>query len=197
MQSPASLATTLHGSLAARREDPAWRHQATSRSNVLTPQEALFRRTEAPSLFAEYDLYNAHTRMLPADTTAGVLPSSELLTGIHAYASTFYEALGTTTQNGRRGRKREHFRHDINVNECSLDETALLAFGVLLEEAGRELLGRTGEMVFTEGQKVERESGSKRPRQKDADESADIVGVMETQRPWNLRRSKRRKLGGK
>lgn len=32
-----------------------------------------------------------------------------------------------------------------------MDETALLAFGILLEEAGREALGRRGDLVFTEG----------------------------------------------
>lgn len=31
-----------------------------------------------------------------------------------------------------------------------MDETALLAFGILLEEAGREVLGRRGDLVFTE-----------------------------------------------
>jgi hypothetical protein len=32
-----------------------------------------------------------------------------------------------------------------------MDETALLAFGILLEEAGNEVLGRRGDLVFTEG----------------------------------------------
>jgi hypothetical protein len=31
-----------------------------------------------------------------------------------------------------------------------MDETALLAFGILLEEAGREALGKAGDLVFTE-----------------------------------------------
>lgn len=32
-----------------------------------------------------------------------------------------------------------------------MDETALLAFGILLEEAGKAVLGRRGDLVFTEG----------------------------------------------
>lgn len=168
---------------------------------MLTPQEALFRQTEAPALFAEYDLYNAHTRLLPNGDAGCVLPSSDLLTGIHAYASTFYEALstptGNTTAQRRRGRKRAHFVGQRNINEGSLDETALLAFGVLLEEAGRELLGRRGEMVFTEGQEVATSRG------KDGDDKQgtgmhsqqETVGMVDLQRPWNKRRiAKRRRV---
>jgi hypothetical protein len=36
------------------------------------------------------------------------------------------------------------------VDERSMDETALLAFGILLEEASREALGARGDLVFTE-----------------------------------------------
>lgn len=31
-----------------------------------------------------------------------------------------------------------------------MDESALLAFGILLEEAGREVLGKRGDLVFAE-----------------------------------------------
>lgn len=41
----------------------------------------------------------------------------------------------------------------------SMDETALLAMGILLEEATREVLGETGDLVFTEG---EEQDGTKR-----------------------------------
>jgi hypothetical protein len=33
-----------------------------------------------------------------------------------------------------------------------MDETALLALGILMEEVCRETLGETGDMVFTEGE---------------------------------------------
>ncbi len=46
-----------------------------------------------------------------------------------------------------------------NVDEQSMDETALLAFGILLEEAGREVLGRRGDLVFTEGVQVDEGGG--------------------------------------
>lgn len=32
-----------------------------------------------------------------------------------------------------------------------MDETALLAFGIVLEEAAQEALGYNGDLVFTEG----------------------------------------------
>ena len=41
-----------------------------------------------------------------------------------------------------------------------MDETALLAFGILLEESGREILGRTGDLVFTEGEEIALEQSS-------------------------------------
>lgn len=36
----------------------------------------------------------------------------------------------------------------------SLDETALLAMGILLEEMSLESLGKTGDLVFTEGGEI-------------------------------------------
>lgn len=35
-----------------------------------------------------------------------------------------------------------------------MEETALIAFGVLLEELAREALGETGDLAFTEGEVV-------------------------------------------
>lgn len=32
-----------------------------------------------------------------------------------------------------------------------MDETALIAFGILMEETAKEVLGETGDLVFTEG----------------------------------------------
>lgn len=69
-----------------------------------------------------------------------MLPESDLLKAIHGYASAFYNA----RDGGRSG--------GGGPDERSMDETALIAFGILLEEAGREVLGRRGDLVFTEGQ---------------------------------------------
>ena len=65
------------------------------------------------------------------------LPESDLLKAIHAYASDFY---------GRavKGRGKVDFE--------SLDETALLAVGILMEEMARDALGDTGDLAFVEGE---------------------------------------------
>ncbi|CAM1501128.1 Fc.00g102900.m01.CDS01 [Cosmosporella sp. VM-42] len=105
----------------------------------LAPDEVLFRRKDAPERYLEHDIYHAHERDLPHGGQ-GVLPESDLLKAIHGYTSKFYSA-----------KDREHSISDWSVNQRSMDETALLAFGILLEEAGKEALGRQGDLVFTEG----------------------------------------------
>ena len=70
-------------------------------------------------------------------TDSQKLPESDLLKAIHAYASEFY---------GRavKGRGKIDFE--------SLDETALLAMGILMEETAGEVLGETGYKAFVEGE---------------------------------------------
>ncbi|PHH86440.1 hypothetical protein CDD83_10252 [Cordyceps sp. RAO-2017] len=109
----------------------------STRRTPLAPDELLFRRKRAPERYADHDVYRAHERDLPRGGR-GVLPESDLLKAIHGYASRFYGALARRGNDAR------------GVDECSMDETALLAFGILLEEAGREVLGRRGDLVFTE-----------------------------------------------
>ncbi|RGP79123.1 hypothetical protein FLONG3_2694 [Fusarium longipes] len=106
----------------------------------LAPDEVLFRRKDAPERYLEHDIYYSHERDLP-HAGQGVLPESDLLKAIHAYVSSFYSARN-------RGR---HAIDDRSVAYRSMDETALLAIGILLEEAGKEVLGRRGDLVFTEG----------------------------------------------
>lgn len=67
-----------------------------------------------------------------------------MLKAIHAYASDFY---------GRavKGRGMVDFE--------SLDETALLAVGVLMEEMAGEVLGETGDLAFVEGEDDGAEEG--------------------------------------
>lgn len=110
-------------------------------SYKLAPDDVLFRRKDAPERYAEHDIYRAHEWDLP-NGGRGTLPQSDLLKAIHEYSSEFYGTLNRhqgTLESGR------------SLDECSMDETALLAFGILLEEAGREVLGRRGHLVFTEG----------------------------------------------
>ncbi|KAI9833381.1 MAG: large subunit of alpha-aminoadipate reductase [Phylliscum demangeonii] len=88
------------------------------------------------------DQYFAHERVpLP-------LPPSDLLQAIHAYAADFYAAVaGGGTGRGRRSGEGGDWR--------SLDETALLALGVLLEEEAGAVLGETGDLVFVEEEEEE------------------------------------------
>lgn len=93
----------------------------------------LFRRKGAPIRYEEDDFYWADKYL----TDSQKLPESDLLKAIHAYASDFY---------GRavKGRGMVDFE--------SLDETALLAVGVLMEEMAGDVLGETGDMAFVEGE---------------------------------------------
>jgi hypothetical protein len=69
------------------------------------------------------------------------LPDSDLLKAIHAYASDFYSK--ATHDQGR-------------CDFRSMNETALLALGVLLEEAAIEVLGNAGDMVLVEPEGLEK-----------------------------------------
>lgn len=106
----------------------------------MAPDEVLFRRKDAPQRYLENDIYYAHERQLPQGDHR-VLPESDLLKAIHSYTSAFYTAMHHASNTP----------DDRDVTGRSMDETALLAFGMLLEEAGKEVLGRRGDLVFTEG----------------------------------------------
>lgn len=127
------------------RELRAARH--STKNTTLSPEEVLFRRKEAPDRWPHYDIYMAHEHDLP-EAGRGILPSSDLLKAVHSYTSHFYDALGD------HGKRESHYVGRRNINEASMDETALLALGILLEEAGKEVLGRRGDLVFTEGEEV-------------------------------------------
>lgn len=102
----------------------------------------LFRRKGAPKRYSEHDMYWANEDL--PDGGRHHLPDSSLLKSVHGYAGRFYEAaaaarLGPRSVVGTR-----------IVDQRSMDETALLAFGVLLEEACRGAMRKGGELVFTE-----------------------------------------------
>ncbi|EXJ79013.1 hypothetical protein A1O3_08514 [Capronia epimyces CBS 606.96] len=106
--------------------------QQTQSQNILplAPEDVLLRKTSIPAKFI-LESYDA-----AADLPSAVkLPESELLKAVHTYVSDFYS---TTTPDGG--------TYDFR----SLDETALIAVGILLEEAVREALGESGDMVFVE-----------------------------------------------
>jgi len=140
----------------------------------LAPDEVLFRRKNAPERYLEHDIYYSHERDLPHGGQ-GVLPESDLLKAIHAYTSAFYSA-----------RNRHHQTTDAKpATDRSMDETALLAFGILLEEAGKEVLGRRGDLVFTEGAE---------DVPKDGPEATDDARFIRNHDIALRGRSKRRKL---
>lgn len=100
--------------------------------NPLPPDQVLYNRADAPVRYAESDPYFAHRHL----TSEQRLPESDLLKAIHAYASDFY---GSTAL------------EDSRLDFRSLDETALIAIGILLEEAAAATLGDTGDLAFVEG----------------------------------------------
>ncbi|KAK4463449.1 hypothetical protein QBC42DRAFT_324240 [Cladorrhinum samala] len=151
----------------------------------LAPEEVLFRRRKAPTRYAESDIYWANEDLDDGGGGGGsaALPGSGLLVSVHRYASLFYEHVGLKGGDdgggsssgvwvGRDGQGAEEegggsvgglSRGDKKrlVDERSMEESALLAFGILLEEAGREVLGRGGEKVFVEGSGRSGEDGER------------------------------------
>jgi hypothetical protein len=83
--------------------------------------------------YAESDFYFANEKK----SVTG-LPESDLLKLLHGYISDYYSKAV----------------NDGSGDFYSFDETALLAFGVLLEEAMKDALGRNGDLVFTEGSEI-------------------------------------------
>ena len=77
------------------------------------------------------DVYFADENLRPGER----LPDPELLKAVHQYSSDFYNI-----------RTEEKGKCDFR----SMDETALVALGVLLEEAAVQASGETGDMVLVE-----------------------------------------------
>lgn len=110
----------------------------SSSTVAVAPETVLFKGKNAPIRYAESDSYFANEQCLRTP-----LPDSDLLKAFHCYASDFYS--------------RSVIEED-STDWHSMDETALLAFGILLEETGREILGDTGDLVFTEGEEIDETS---------------------------------------
>ncbi|OCK82454.1 hypothetical protein K432DRAFT_271121, partial [Lepidopterella palustris CBS 459.81] len=115
---------------------PQKRHSdlVSSSTVPIRPDEALYKRKNAPTRYAETDHYFAHQHLAPYQE----LPDSDLLASIHAYASQYYTRMP----------RKKHSRAVLR----SMDETALLTMGILIEEAAREALGETGDLAFVEGE---------------------------------------------
>lgn len=98
---------------------------------IAPPEEILYRRKDAPVRYEEDDEYFQDRHLRPDQK----LPESDLLKTIHAYVADYYAR--TTPDEGR-------------SDERSLDETALIAMGILLEEAAAKCIGKTGDLALVE-----------------------------------------------
>ena len=163
---------------------PKSRDTVSSSSLPLPPDEVLFRSRGAPQRYEEDDIYWADRDLGPDRT----LPESDLLKAVHTHASYFY---GRSTQQGGA------------VDFESLDETALLCMGILLEETADHVLGETGDMAFVEGEFEEGEEvkvasgdpSSQGSTNHDASTIQDSAGFSEqTTNSEEPRKRKRRKV---
>jgi hypothetical protein len=75
-----------------------------------------------------------------------------------------------------------------------MDETALLALGILLEEAGKDVLGKRGDLVFTEGMEEEEDEGEEISRSRVKSSAPDAVGPLEEISSKKIHRPKRRRV---
>lgn len=106
------------------------RDTISSSAKSVPPEEVLFRRKGAPVRYEEDDVYFADRHLGPNQR----LPDSDLLKVLHAYAADYYSTVAD--------REGTDFQ--------SLDETALLALGILIEEAAKEAVGENGDLALVE-----------------------------------------------
>jgi hypothetical protein len=128
----------------------------------LRPDEVLFKQKNAPIRYEETDYYFDHAN-LPAEQP---LPPGELLSTLHAYIAKLYS-------------RTECFEME-KVWKC-MDGTALIAFGILMEETVREALGETGDFAFTEAADEEEERVLADGDEQDSDDKPVISARHEEQ----------------
>ena len=104
---------------------------ASTSKTAVPPEEVLFRRKGALVRYEEDDIYTADRNLQLSQK----LPDSDLLKALHLYASDFYS--------------RETGIND-KTSFRSLDEAALLAMGILLEEAAQEAIDGMSDLSFTD-----------------------------------------------
>ncbi|BCR96937.1 uncharacterized protein AKAW2_30256S [Aspergillus luchuensis] len=177
-----------HGFLPSAPFSSKYRDTASSSTRPVRPEEVLFRRQNAPQRYEENDFYFAHEALPPSCP----LPSSELLEAIHAYSADYYDH--ATIDGGR-------------DDYQSMDETALLAMGILMEEMAKESLGETGDMVLVEGEEIPTDeiplapqlSRNMRRKRANTGQSSTMASSGDELESVvvNKRRPKKRKLGRK
>ena len=127
---------STQGFLPSRPYIPSTRDTPSSSSLPIPPDEVLFRSINAPTRYEEDDIYRLE-RYLKPDLT---LPESDLLKALHAYVADFY---------GR------NLGPEAEISYRSMDGSALLALGILMEELCRKALGETGDLAFIEGEELD------------------------------------------
>ncbi|KAF2441317.1 hypothetical protein P171DRAFT_94270 [Karstenula rhodostoma CBS 690.94] len=128
----------------------------------LRPDEVLFKRQSAPPRYEEADYYFAHRTLPPGQA----LPSGDLLSALHEYIAQLHDRNLPQDKEGPGSWK-------------SMDETALIAFGVLLEEATKATLGETGHLALVEAERSEEDEasvGEAGVKREDEDEDEVFVG---------------------
>ena len=154
----------FHGFIHTNPKPPVSKYEDFPRpvNTPVAPEEALFRRANAPTRYEEDDFYFANESLPP-----GALPPSDLLEAVHAYAADYY---GQTAS------------YQGQYDYRSMDETALLAVGFLMEELVDKELGETGDLVLVEGERVS------------DDDNDDDNGDDEEGRKWKKRKTARRRM---
>lgn len=105
-----------------------WRHHLSSSNAPLSSRKFLSRKNQPKDTDEDFD--SKDVDFVSPDTR---LPRSDLLEAIHSYSSHFYANAV-----------------DRSKDFASMNETALIAMGILLEEFANHSLGRTGDLVLVE-----------------------------------------------
>ncbi|KAJ5163235.1 uncharacterized protein N7500_005065 [Penicillium coprophilum] len=167
---------STRGVNAPREVASQYRDTNSAGARSLRPEELLYRRQNILAESVDEKNYFAHENL----SSDQALPNSELLETIHAYAADYYEY--ATTDSG----KDDH---------QTMDETALLAMGILIEEMVKEELGETGDLALVEGQELSEEEDDKTGLESDTTTRSTARAARRKRASSIARqRSKRRKL---
>ncbi|KAH8700287.1 Mnd1 family-domain-containing protein [Talaromyces proteolyticus] len=116
-----------------------WRHYLSSSNATLSSNK--FRHHKEQPEETEDDAAHSQTGELANPDLR--LPASDMLEAIHSYSSHFYANAVDSEQSN---------------DFASMDETALIAMGILLEELASHSLGETGDLVLVESEEEDRYS---------------------------------------
>ncbi|KAJ4300984.1 hypothetical protein N0V90_003073 [Kalmusia sp. IMI 367209] len=133
----------------------------------LRPDEVLFKKLNAPTRYEETDYYFAHRNLPPTQK----LPSGDLLSALHEYVSMLYA--------------RSQEKGAPKTWKC-MDETALIALGILLEETAKETLGETGDLALVEAVRDDEEEAFANEEERGRERKEKLLEHMEKLRQDKL-----------